>query len=69
MNDMNKNNDLSIIPDQEINTKEVFGIECPFKVYGFKSKNDHVPIIDKDYKFNPETNAVYFVREGREEVD
>ena len=55
MNDTNKNIDLSIIPDQEINTKEIFGIECPFKVCGFKSKNDHVPIIDKDYKFDPET--------------
>ena len=55
MNDTNKNVDLSIVPDQEINTKEIFGIECPFKVCGFKSKNDHVPIIDKDYKFDPET--------------
>ena len=55
MNDTKKNIDLSIVPDQEINIKEIFGIECPFKVYGFKSKNDHVPIIDKDYKFDPET--------------
>ena len=55
MNDTKKNIDLSIIPDQEINTKEIFGIECPFKVCGFKSKNNHVPIIDKDYKFDPET--------------
>ena len=55
MNDTKKNIDLSIVPDQEINTKEIFGIECPFKVCGFKSKNDLVPIIDKDYKFDPET--------------
>ena len=55
MNDTKKNIDLSIVPDQEINTKEIFGIECPFKVCGFKSKNDHVPIIDKDYKSDPET--------------
>ena len=55
MNDTKKNIDLSIVPDQEINTKEIFGIECPFKVCGFRSKNDHVPIIDKDYKFDPET--------------
>ena len=55
MNDTKKNIDLSIVPDQEINTKEIFGIECPFKVCGFKSKNNHVPIIDKDYKFDPET--------------
>ena len=55
MNNMNKNIDLSIIPDQEINTKEMFGIDCPFKVRGFKSKNDHVPITDNNYKFDPET--------------
>ena len=55
MNDTKKNIDLSIVPDQEINTKEIFGIECPFKVCGFKFKNDHVPIIDKNYKFDPET--------------
>ena len=55
MNDTKKNFDLSMVPDQEIDTKEIFGIECPFKVCGFKSKNDHVPIIDKDYKFDPET--------------
>ena len=55
MNDTKKNIDLSIVPDQEINTKEIFGIECPFKVCGFKSKNDHVPIIDKDYKFDRDT--------------
>jgi cobaltochelatase CobS len=55
MNDTNKNIDLSIVPDQEINTKEIFGMECPFKVCGYKSKNDHVPIIDKNYKFDPET--------------
>ena len=55
MNDTKKNIDLNLVPDQEINTKEIFGIECPFKVCGFKSKNNHVPIIDKDYKFDPET--------------
>ena len=48
MNDTNKNIDLSIIPDQEINTKEIFGIECPFKVCGFKAKNDHVPLVVDD---------------------
>ena len=55
MNDIKKSFELGAVPDQEINTKEIFGIECPFKVCGFKSKNDHVPIIDKDYKFDPET--------------
>ena len=55
MNDTKNNFDLSMVPDQEIDTKKIFGMECPFKVCGFKSKNDHVPIIDKDYKFDPET--------------
>jgi len=55
MKDMKTNIELNIVPDQEINTKEIFGMECPFKVCGFKSKNDYVPIIDKNYKFDPET--------------
>ena len=38
-----------------VNTKELFGIECNFEVYGFKNKNSHVPKIDKSYKFDPET--------------
>ena len=55
MNDIKKKFELSTVPDQEINTKAIFGIECPFKACGFKSTNDHVPIIDKNYKFDPET--------------
>ena len=42
-------------PSVEINTKEIFGIECNFKVQGFANNNFHVPEIDKTYKFNPET--------------
>ena len=55
MNDMKKKIEFNLVPNQEIDTKETFGIECPFKVHGFKSKNDYVPITDKDYKFDPET--------------
>ena len=55
MNDINKNIKFNIIPDQEINTKDTFGFECPFNVYGFKSGNNYVPTLDKDYKFDPET--------------
>ncbi|MDC0056603.1 AAA family ATPase [Alphaproteobacteria bacterium] len=55
MNEVKKSNELNIVPDQEIKTKEIFGIDCPFKVCGFKSKNDYVPIIDKNYKFDPDT--------------
>ena len=39
----------------EINTKEIFGVDCDFKVCGFANKNPYVPAIDKSYKFDPET--------------
>ncbi len=55
MNTLNKNIDLNQIPDQEINTQDVFNLDCPFKVYGFKNSNDHVPIIDNSYTFDPST--------------
>jgi cobaltochelatase CobS len=55
MIDINKKINFELIPDIEINTLELFGIKCAFKVYGFKSKNDYVPEIDKSYKFDPDT--------------
>jgi len=30
MNDTKNNFDLSMVPDQEIDTKKIFGMECPF---------------------------------------
>jgi len=39
----------------DINTKEIFGVDCNFKVQGFVNNNSHVPAIDKSYKFDPET--------------
>ena len=55
MNSFDKNMNFETVPNQEINTKEIFGTECGFKVFGFKSSNDHVPLIDKSYKFDPDT--------------
>jgi len=55
MENTNKNIKFETISDHEINTKEVFGIECGFKVFGFKSPNDYVPSIDKGYIFDPDT--------------
>ena len=52
---MDKNINFDLNADQEINVKDVFDIECPFKVYGFKSTNQYVPNIDKSYKFDPDT--------------
>ena len=50
-----QNTDFTLIPNVEINTKQLFGVDCPFKVSGFDKHNDYVPTIDKNYKFDPET--------------
>mgnify|MGYP000159085123 CR=1 FL=1 len=50
-----KNIIFETTPTKEINVSNIFGIECPFKVYGFKSINEYVPTIDKNYKFDPDT--------------
>ena len=50
-----QNTDFTLVPNVEINTKKLFGVDCPFKVLGFYKKNDYVPSIDKNYKFDPET--------------
>jgi len=42
-------------PTKEIDTKKIFGFKCPFKVFGFEEKNDYVPVLDENYKFDPET--------------
>jgi cobaltochelatase CobS len=55
MNKTNKIIKFESDPDNKINTKEVFGVECTFKVFGFTSSNDYVPAIDKNYKFDPDT--------------
>ena len=55
MTNINKNTNFNSTPNQEINTKETFGITCSFKVFGFKSNNEYVPTIDKSYKFDPDT--------------
>jgi cobaltochelatase CobS len=52
---MKSNFELNKNPDQEINTKEIFGVECAFKVYAFKSQSDYVPPVDLSYKFDPDT--------------
>ena len=55
MTSLNKNIVFEQTPNIEIKTKEIFGVECEFKVQGFKEKNDYVPKIDENYKFDPIT--------------
>ena len=50
-----KNIDLNLVPTIEINTKNLFDIDCSFKVFGFEKNNEFVPKIDNDYIFDPET--------------
>jgi cobaltochelatase CobS len=50
-----QNTDFTLMPNVEINTKQLFGVDCPFKISGFDKQNDYVPPIDKNYKFDPET--------------
>ena len=51
----NKNIKFENSPTNEINVKNIFGIDCPFKVSGFTTANSYVPTIDKNYNFDPDT--------------
>ena len=47
--------DVDAKPTEEIDLREVFGIDSDMKVKGFYESNDRVPAIDSTYKFDPET--------------
>ncbi len=42
-------------PTEDINVREVFGIDADMKVKGFYERNDRVPEVDPTYKFDPDT--------------
>ena len=46
---------LSIKPDIKISVKQSFGFDSDMEVSGFSKKNEFVPEIDKDYKFDRDT--------------
>ncbi len=46
---------MSLKPNKLINTSELFDTKCDFEVYGFDKPNEHVPLIDPTYRFDPET--------------
>ena len=48
-------NNLNIRPDIKLSVKQSFGIETDMEVSAFSKKNDFVPEIDKDYKFDRDT--------------
>ena len=46
---------LNIKPDIRISVKQSFGIDSDMQVNAFSKKNEFVPEIDKDYKFDRDT--------------
>jgi len=47
--------DTDAKPTEEIDVREVFGIDSDMKVRGFYESNERVPEIDPTYKFDPDT--------------
>ena len=46
---------INVTPDIKLSVKQIFGIESDMEVEGFSKKNEFVPEIDKDYKFDRDT--------------
>ena len=46
-------NELS--PDIKISVNQIFGIDTEMKVDGFSKRNEYVPEIDSNYKFDRDT--------------
>ena len=42
-------------PDIKISVKQTFGIDSKMEIDGFAKKNEYVPKIDQDYKFDRDT--------------
>ena len=52
---------LNIQPDIKISVKQTFGIDTDMEVDAFSKKNELVPEIDKDYKFDRDTTLAILV--------
>ena len=42
-------------PDIKISVRQTFNLDTDMEVDAFSKKNEHVPIIDNDYKFDRDT--------------
>ena len=49
------NNNLNLVPNIKLSVKQTFGIDSDFDVKAFEKKNEFVPEIDKNYKFDKDT--------------
>ena len=52
---------LNIKPDIRISVKQSFGIDSDMQVNAFSKKNEFVPEIDKDYKFDRDTTLAILI--------
>ena len=48
-------NNLNIQPDIKLSVKQTFGFESDMEIDAFSKRNEFVPEIDKDYKFDRDT--------------
>ena len=48
-------NNLNIQPDIKVSTKQIFGIDSNLEIDAFSKKNEFVPDIDNNYKFDRDT--------------
>ena len=46
---------IDIQPDIKVSIKQTFGIESDMEVNAFSKRNEYVPEIDKNYKFDKDT--------------
>ena len=49
------NENINTVPDIKISVKQTFGIDSTLEVDAFSKKNEYVPEIDKNYKFDKDT--------------
>ena len=49
------NENINAVPDIKISVKQTFGIDSNLEVDAFSKKNEYVPEIDKNYKFDKDT--------------
>ena len=49
------NNNLNATPTIKLSVKQTFGIDSDLEVEAFEKKNEFVPEIDKNYKFDRDT--------------
>ena len=47
--------DVNAKPTEDIDVREVFGLESDIKIKGFAARTERVPLIDETYKFDPDT--------------